>query len=141
MQFKIPQDVQRPDTIIGPITFAQLGICLVGGSIDYAIYIALANTYKWFVWAIPVGIIGLLTVAIAFLKIGDMSFARFVLFMYEYLFKPRNRLWKKDEDYYYSILKSPIKLDTAEAEIKGISDDELQAKKKKLQEISKILDQ
>lgn len=141
MQFKIPQDVQRPDTIIGPITFAQLGICLVGGAIDYAIYISLANTYEWFVWAIPVGIIAILTAAIAFLKIGDMSFSRFILYMYEYLFKPRNRLWKKDEEYYYSILKNPISIGKSVDVEDPLSEEQLQAKRKKLEEISKILDQ
>ena len=35
MRFKVPQDVQREDTIIGPITFKQLIIMIIGGGIGY----------------------------------------------------------------------------------------------------------
>lgn len=141
MQFKIPQDVQRPDTIIGPITFAQLGTLLVGGAIDYAIYMALANTYYWYVWAGPVVFIALLTIAIAFLKIGDMTFARFVLYYIEFMFKPRDRRWSKTDDYYYSVLKKPILIAQDAAEPDKLTEEELREKRKKLEEISKILDQ
>jgi hypothetical protein len=141
MQFKIPQDVQRPDTIIGPITFAQLGTLLVGGAIDYAIYMALANTYYWYVWAGPVSIIGLITIAIAFLKIGDMTFSRFIIYYIEFMFKPRDRFWSKNDEYYYSVLKKPILIADVEDKHQQLTEDELREKRKKLQEISKILDQ
>lgn len=141
MQFKIPQDVQRPDTIIGPITFAQLGTLLVGGAIDYAIYMALANTYYWYVWAGPVVFIGALTIAIAFLKIGDMPFPRFVLYYIEFMFKPRDRYWNKSDEYFYSVLKKPIQIAEESNDNTQLSEDEILEKKRKLQEISKILDQ
>ena len=43
MQYKVPQDVQREDTIIGPLTLKQLGILGVGGGIAYGIYISLGK--------------------------------------------------------------------------------------------------
>jgi hypothetical protein len=141
MQFKIPQDVQRADTIIGPITFAQLGITLVGGAIDYAIYISLARDYYWYVWAPPVVIIGAITLAFAFLKINDMTFTRFLVYFYEYLFKPRDRVWKKEGEYYYSVLKPAINVSKLPDLVVSSSDEELRAKREKLKEISKILDQ
>jgi hypothetical protein len=141
MQYKIPQDVQRPDTIIGPITFAQLGICLVGGSFSYVIYIALAKTYYWYIWGPPVAIITLTTLAFAFLKVRDMTFTRFLLYFFEYTTKPKDRFWKKNDfDYYFSITKTPINTNKAEAIDKDTEAQSLE-KRKKLKEISKILDQ
>jgi hypothetical protein len=140
MQYKIPQDVQRADTIIGPITFAQLGISLVGGALGYAVYISLAKTYYWYVWAIPVGIIAIVTIAFAFVKVGDMTFGRFLLYLYEYVFVPRDRVWEKRQEYFYSILKKPISLNTSIIKNTGNTDLENREKRKKLEEISKILD-
>ena len=140
MQFKIPQDVQRPDTIIGPITFAQLGITLVGGAIAYAIYMALATTYTWIVWAPPVTIVAITTLCFAFVKVGDMTFGRFLLYLYEYLFVEKNRYWSKKNEYFYSILKKPIQLAGGPEKNSSNSDEEILSKRKKLEEISKILD-
>ena len=36
MQFKIPQDVQRADKIVGPLTLRELIIVGIGGGFTYA---------------------------------------------------------------------------------------------------------
>jgi hypothetical protein len=141
MQFKIPQDVQRPDTIIGPITFAQLGICLGGFAVAYAFYIALAKTYVWYVWAPPVVIVGLITLAVAFLKIQDMTFIRYLVYLYEYMSVPKDRVWSKQGEYFYSVVKPAINVSKQDNKFTENTDLEAQAKRKKLEEISKILDQ
>jgi hypothetical protein len=142
MQFKIPQDVQRPDTIIGPITFAQLGICLVGGAIDYALYLGLAKTYYATVWAPPVIFIALFTLAFAFLKIGDMTFTKYILYLYEFMSKPKDRVWRKtDNEYFYPSYKQVIVTGKEDTENNIDYLKESKEKKEKLKEISKILDQ
>ena len=98
MQFQIPQDVQRADTIIGPVTFKQLAIVLVGGGFAYAIYILLAQSFVWTVWGPPVVIIALLTLIIAFVKIKDMTFLEAALYFIEFSFKPKIRYWRQGED-------------------------------------------
>ena len=50
LQYKIPQDVQREDTIIGPITMRQLIICAIGGGIAYTLYMILSKSYYMSVW-------------------------------------------------------------------------------------------
>lgn len=96
MQFKIPQNVQREDTIIGPVTFKQLAILLVGGGISYSIYVLMAKSlYTNLTIAVFVAPIALLTLAIAFLKIKDMSFITALVFLTEYFIKPRTRFWKQ----------------------------------------------
>ena len=89
MQYKIPQNVQIEDKIVGPLTLKQLVEVGVGGGITYAIYTILASKYYWEVWLIPTAIQGLLTVAITFLKIGGIPFGKWCFLMFEYLFKPK----------------------------------------------------
>jgi len=141
MQFKIPQDVQRPDTIVGPITFKQLAILLVGGGLTYATFLILEKIYFWYVWIFPVAFLGLLTLAVAFLKIHDMTFTRYMSYLAEFFFKPRERHWSKgDMAYYHSVLKpiTPIK---KEADVEETYADELIEKKKKLEELTEKLNQ
>jgi hypothetical protein len=93
MQFKVPQDVQREDTIIGPITLKQMIILGVGGGIAYAIYISLAKTYYVEIWLPPVAIVLALTAALAFLNIYNMSFEKFIMRLFEYTMLARKRIW------------------------------------------------
>ncbi|HCW31934.1 MAG: hypothetical protein UT36_C0003G0104 [Candidatus Peregrinibacteria bacterium GW2011_GWF2_39_17] len=93
MQFKIPQNVQMEDKIVGPLTLKQLIIVAVGGGIDYFIYVSLARVYVLTVWIVPVAVIGLITLAIAFIKIQGISFIRYLLLSFEFYLKPRKRVW------------------------------------------------
>jgi len=97
MQFKVPQDVQRADTIVGPLTWKQLIILGAGGGIAYAIYISLAKSYYMEVWLPPVVVVGALTMALAFIKIHGLDFERFLLCFIEYHFLPKKRIWQKGQ--------------------------------------------
>ena len=92
MQFKVPQDVQRADTIVGPLTWKQLIILAAGGGIAYAIYITLAERYYMEVWLPPIVIVGGITLALAFIKIHGLTFERFLLCFIEYHFLPKKRI-------------------------------------------------
>lgn len=93
MQFKVPQNVQREDTIIGPLTLKQLIILGVGGGIAYAIYVSLAKTYFMEIWLPPVAIIGGFTLAVAFLKIHNLSFPFYIMYLMEFHLLPKKRMW------------------------------------------------
>lgn len=93
MQFKVPQDVQRKDTIIWSLTIQQLIICGIGGGIAYAIYIQLSKTYFMEVWLPPVVIISAITLAFAFLTIHNLPFDEFLMHFIEYHILPRKRFW------------------------------------------------
>ncbi len=95
LQYKIPKNVELEDTIIGPITMKQLIICGVGGGLDYILYMGLNKHHFWYVWAPPVVVIGLLTVAIAFLEIRNIRFTKYILLMMEAFVLPNKRMWDK----------------------------------------------
>jgi len=133
MQFKVPQDVQREDTIIGPITLKQLIILGVGGGVAYAIYVSLAKTYYMEIWLPPVAIVAALTVALAFLKIYNMSFEKFMMRFFEYTMLSRKRIWIQGSGRPF-YMPEPVK----KAEKKVISEDK--RPKKSLKELTDILD-
>ena len=93
MQYKVPQNVQREDQIIGPLTLRQLAIVGIGGGISYMIYIQLSKTYFAEIWLPPVFIVAALTIALAFLKIHGLPFYQFLMHLVEYKFLPKKRIW------------------------------------------------
>lgn len=95
MQFKVPQDVQRADRIIGPLTLPQFLISLAGGIVAYAIYVTLAKIYPIIIWLPPVAIITLVTAAFAFARPLSMSFTKYLLRRIEFGLLPRKRIWIK----------------------------------------------
>lgn len=134
MQFKVPQDVQRADTIIGPITMTQLIILGAGGGTCYAIYVSLAKTYFMEIWLPPVAVIGALTLAFAFLKIHELPFHVFLMDLLEFYLLPRKRVWIQGT-------AKPLMIPTEKkkVEIKKTEDTSVK-EKKSIQELTSILD-
>lgn len=136
MQFKVPQDVQREDTIIGPITLKQLIILGVGGGIAYAIYVSLSKTYYAEIYLPPVAIVAALTLAFAFLKVYSLPFHEFLMHFIEYHLLPKQRIWIQGAGY-------PLFLVTTEKkkEAKKVVDQKNIAKKQRsLAQLTKVLD-
>jgi len=94
MQFKIPQNVEIKDKILGPLSFRDLVIAGVGGGIAYTAYIGLDNQ-TWPIIAIPVV---LLTLAIIFVKINNMSFSEWIYSLLLFIITPQKRVWKNMSD-------------------------------------------
>ena len=98
MQYKVPQDVQREDTILWFITIRQLILILLGGGLSYFLYIQLSKIYELtgleiFFILIPF----LITLAFAFLKIRGMSLMMFILVCAEqFIFRPSRRYWSQE---------------------------------------------
>ncbi len=140
MQFKVPQNVQREDKIVGPLTLKQLIICGVGGGIAYAIYVGLAKEYLWITWLPPVAFISLITILFAFVKPLDMEFSRFLAVYLQHVLLPQKRRWVQGSAEIilsmYETSKPQTKVEKkAEAKAEQMMD-----KRKKLEELSKILD-
>ncbi len=93
MQFKVPQDVQREDKIIGPLTLKQMGILGIGGGIAYGIYVSLATTYFIEIWLPPVAIVSIITLAFAFLKVHSLPFYIFLMNFIEFHLLAKKRVW------------------------------------------------
>lgn len=95
MQFKVPQDVQREDTIVGPLTLKQLMIIGAGGGLAYATYTTLAKLYYWQIWLPPTAILVIITLGFTFGKVHELPLLKYLFFLAEYTFIPRKRIWMK----------------------------------------------
>ena len=136
MQFKVPQDVQRADTIVGPLTWRQMFILAGGGGITYGIYVTLAKSYYAEVWLPPVIIVGGITAALAFLKVHGLSFEKYLMALIEYHFLPKKRIWKKGQaEPFVSFIQRK-----AEESAKKIVPTENTKTKKSFKELAEILD-
>lgn len=91
MQFKVPQNIDLEDKIIGPLTLIQFVYLMIGGAVFYIMFKAGNTTLLVFV-GIPAA---LLAVFLAFVKINDQPFSRFVVSLLSYMARPKQRVWHK----------------------------------------------
>lgn len=92
MQYKVPQNIDLEDKIIGPLTLIQFLYLLVGGIIDYLLLNFLKGGILFYILAIPIAIFAL---ALTFIKIQDRPLSHFVKAGLIYLQSPHVRLWKR----------------------------------------------
>lgn len=139
MQFKVPQNVQREDRIVGPLTLKQLIICGIGGSIAYGLYVGLAEIYIPFTALIPAVIIGAITLAFAFLRPLDLSFTRWIIRWIEFSLIPKKRPWIKSSA--EIMVPAVSKKSLSKAKKKKEEDiDIFEEKQRKMKELAKLLD-
>jgi hypothetical protein len=93
MQFRVPQNIQMEDKIIGPLTVIQFGICILGGGPAFLIITSPV---------IPVPInyfagitLALITAFFALGKFNDQPMYRFFKFALAFIFRPKVRVWHK----------------------------------------------
>lgn len=139
MQFKVPQNVQREDKIVGPLTLRQLIICGVGGGISYAIYVSLGKEYLWITWLPPVAFIAIITLLFAFVRPLDMDFSRFLAVYLEWVLLPQKRFWVQSSAEIITSMYSSVKEQTKVEKKAEAKAEQMIDKKKKLEELSKIL--
>jgi len=94
LQFKVPQNIDLEDKIIGPLTMIQFIYVLVGGLIDYLLFswVGIHHFSIFLILAIPIGAIAL---ALAFLKIQDQPLSHFIKAGLIYLSNPKIRIWQR----------------------------------------------
>jgi len=139
MQAKVPQNVQMADKIVGPLTLRHMIILGAGGGLAYLIYTILATRYFWEVWVPPVAIITILTLLIAFVKIYNVSFGKFLILFLEHQLVPRKRTWIKASGEVLGIGPMQPKKSLKKAEDKEKSQRATETMKK-LDDITKVLD-
>ncbi len=95
MQFKVPQNIDLADRVVGPLTLVQFLYLLSGGTAIYILFsvVAPVNIPLFFAISIPIGVFSF---ALAFLKIQDQPFGKFVVSFMAYLSRPKMRIWQKE---------------------------------------------
>lgn len=117
--YKVPQDVEAEDKLIGPFSFRQF---------IYLIVAALGIFMSWALSRIFIGLLILpLPIVIAFLALAlplrkDQPMETYLIAMIKFFFKPRNRLW--DPEGTISMIRITAATSTEGPRLKGFNGDE-----------------
>lgn len=89
MRFKVPQNIDIEDRILGPLTMVQFIYAVVGAGLCYTIYMSVPKPFSYFlVVPITIFVLGLI-----FVKINERPFLNFLLSIVEFLATPKQRVW------------------------------------------------
>ena len=95
-QYKVPQDVQREDKIIGPFSLRQF-LFLVGGAMGGYIAYQLFSVMGGFQVGFMVGVLIFLGIsAFAVIEIQGMKLTEYLAAIIVFALKPRKRVWQRD---------------------------------------------
>jgi hypothetical protein len=90
LRFKVPQNIDIQDRILGPLTMVQFIYAVVGGGLCYAAFIAIPSPFS-FIFIVP---IALFVTALIFLKINERPFLDFMVSIIEFSSTPKQRIWQ-----------------------------------------------
>lgn len=93
-QYKIPQNIDVEDKILGPFTLKQFMYILVGGILIYALFniYAASNFTLFLAISIP---IAALTLALVFVQVNERPFMDFLFYFSQYIIDPKQKRWEK----------------------------------------------
>jgi len=93
IQAKVPKYIDIEDKVIGPLTLKQFAY--VGGAAAFGTLLKVLAPFPIFL--IGSVILGSLAVALAFLRVNEQSFLRFLFAFFQYSMNPRKYLWGKTD--------------------------------------------
>jgi len=127
MQFQVPQNIDLEDKIIGPLTLKQFIYLLVGGMLDYMWY-TFFDSALFIILSLPTTVFAL---AMAFAKVQDQPFPKFLGSLIIFILRPKILTWGKTQK--PKIIESP---DTKKEKIIHPK----MAEESQIQKLSQIID-
>lgn len=126
MQYKVPQNVDIEDRVIGPLTLRQFMIILVAVGTILILYFVLVGILQILFWILAL-VIGGAAGVLAFGKYGDQHLEVFALGAWKTLTSPRTRVWKKEAELHQMTKKAeepaPKKEETQKRSLEEARDD------------------
>jgi len=96
MQYKVPQNVDIEDRVIGTLTLRQFMILLIGAGFILIFNFIFVGPLRIIFWFLAL-LIGGVALAFAFVKYGDQRLEIFAMSAFKTITAPRKRIWKKEE--------------------------------------------
>ncbi|MCX6808338.1 MAG: PrgI family protein [Candidatus Berkelbacteria bacterium] len=94
MRFKVPQNIDIKDRIIGPLSMVQFVYAVIGFGVCYWLFNAVPNPYNYAAMA-PVA---LFVICLDFVKINERPFLSFFLSAIAFIGSPKQRSWQQGGD-------------------------------------------
>jgi hypothetical protein len=89
LQFKVPQNIDMQDRIIGPLTMVQFVYAVIGGGICYSIFMGIPKPFSY----VLIAPIAIFVICLDFVKINERPFLNFFLSAIQYTTAPKQRVW------------------------------------------------
>lgn len=97
MAVKIPQNIEREDKLVGPLTLKQFLYILAGAGLVFTAYQSYIAGYlfahEFFIISI---LVAAFTASMAFLPINGRPFVVFLGSLFSFIFAVKSHLWNKD---------------------------------------------
>jgi hypothetical protein len=129
LRFKVPQNIDIQDKILGPLTMLQFIYAVIGFGICYIASNALPTPLSYVVIA-PVA---LFVFCLDFIKVNERPFSDFMKSAIIFMTSPRQRLWVGGDDSDFNIeIYHAAKQDKNNFQIKTIDEEEIKKMAKSL---------
>ena len=92
MQFQIPQFIETEDKIAGPFTLKQLLYLAGAGVLSFISYFI----FVFWLWGILTLVSAVIGISLAFVKYNGQPLVKIALSAFNFLWKPRFFLWKRE---------------------------------------------
>lgn len=89
MRYKVPQNIDIQDRIIGPLSMVQFIYVVIGFGLCYSIFMTIPGPFSYLL-IFPTAA---LTIAIVFIKVNERPFLNFFLSAINFFSKPKKRVW------------------------------------------------
>lgn len=96
MQYKVPQNVDIEDKVIGPLTLRQFMILLMAVGVIIVLNFILVDALRMLFWLLAVLIMAV-AVVFAFANYGEQKMEIFFMSALRTFTLPKKRVWKKEE--------------------------------------------
>lgn len=94
VRFKVPQNIDMQDRVLGPLTMVQFVYAVVGFGICYSIFMSIPAPFSY----VLIAPIGLFVFCLIFVKINERPFIDFVVAALEFMTSPKQRYWQQAGD-------------------------------------------
>jgi len=137
MATKIPQNIDKEDKLVGPLTLKQFLYILGASSLIFVIHQYYVDGYLYFTEFIIISVlISALALSLAFFKINGRPFIVFLGHTIAYIFAPKIRFWAPDNK--TSIAK--LKIADLETKTQEKSNQDIDTDHGKVEKLARILD-
>ena len=94
MQYKVPQNIDKQDEIVGPLTIVQFSYLAIAFAMDFLLFKSMPR-FTSIMLIIP---ISLIAIGLAFVKVNDKPLIEFLTAMITFFQKSKVRVWHKTSD-------------------------------------------
>jgi len=129
LRFKVPQNIDMPDRILGPLTMIQFVEAVLGGGLAYVCFGSLPKPLN----QILAVLILLFTAAVVFLKINERPFLYYFVAFLRFIITPKKRVWHKDSSDGFEVeIYKPQKTENPQFVSKGKTKEDFEKMAQKL---------